>query len=653
MIENRISELYEAFNNFPSHNSIVRNGIRNDAFTIVAFEILFNPYHKINKFRYDEENHRELIKKAIVPPPDDHIDVFYEEEDLDDRHYHVVQVKNKQLQPSEIEVCFKMMESSISLFLKKNKEVNKNLRKIISETDFCDAFKRNVSYYVVHIGETNYVRNQKNNQYVITQKELLLLSNGVKKESVPNEFFTIDTVNNFIVNNYMDKPNITATNNHIPKSILCNFNGYDLARLNNRYSNTVLGRNILYGQNLRESLSKKSKTYDRMFDTVDKEPELFLYYNNGITILSKDFDAKTINEKEQIELIDFSIINGAQTTSTLGAYLKEAEILGDNEKIENLKKVYVLTKIYEINSKLPNHEKISENIKINTNTQTPLSSRDMVSIRKEQIKMQRRFIEDFQYPNIFIYIKKGEKIIDFPKFLPHQQITNEKLAQLTLCGYFKEPFSAKDKKSKIFDYEPQNNFTLNKYYHRIFDENDGILFKKSNIELDELLFISRLHDDSKKFHKESLKKQLNKLNQEPARDERDKNTRSNRIDRIKRSFEITNVCLFYNVSAYYILKQHYDCDISDREKRIFDTKRYYANKDYKSTLIKDFLDLIYITSIKIIRENSGIENVNNWLRDKKSERIFIDNLEDILTNKEYIYSEKYNDFIEKHTIISS
>lgn len=652
MLQERINKLYEKFMNFPPHNSIVRNGIRNDTFSILVFEILFSPFHRISKIVYEDENHRELLKKSIVPPPDDHIDIFFEEEDLDDRHYHIVQVKNECLQPSKIEVCFQMMESSIKLYLKKNKEINRNLRKIIGETDFCDAFKKNVTYYVVHTGETNYVRNQRSNQFVITKKELDLLSDGTRNECVPKELFTIDTMNNFIVNNYMDNPEVKSITDNIPKSLLCNFNGYDLAKLNNRYSNTVLGRNILYGQNLRESLSKSSKTYDRMFETIDKEPELFLYYNNGITILSKGFDAKPKEGKEQIELTNFSIINGAQTTSTLGAYLKEAEILGDNEKIENLKKVHVLTKIYEINSKLPDHEKISENIKINTNTQTPLSSRDMVSIRKEQIKLQRRFIEDFSYPNIFIYIKKGEKVVDFPKFLSHQQITNERLAQLTLCGYFKEPFSAKDKKSKLFDYEPKNNYTLNEYYHRIFDENDGILFNKTNIQLDELLFISRLHDDSKKFHKESLKRQLNQLNQEPSKDEVDKNSRERRIERVKRSSEITNVCLFYNVAAYYTLKQHYDYLITNRDSRIFDSKRYYTEKDYKESMIKDFLDLIYQTTIDIIRDNSGIENVNNWLRDKKSESIFLDKLVDELTNKEYIYSEKYRQFIDNHTIVS-
>ena len=120
----------------------------------------------------------------------------------------------------------------------------------------------------------------------------------------------------------------------------------------------------------------------------------FCFYNNGITIICSDVDAKSVLNKEKITLINFSIINGAQTTSTLGEFLKQAQAHEDSDKIEKLKKVFVLTKIYVINSTLKEHEKIGESIRIFTNTQTPLSNRDMVSIRIEQIKVQRRFIEN-------------------------------------------------------------------------------------------------------------------------------------------------------------------------------------------------------------------------------------------------------------------
>lgn len=651
----RATEIYEEFVGFPSKYSLVRNGQNNDAYSILVFEILFNPYHRINRFRHSEDTHREILQKYIVPPPDDYIDIFFEEDDLDEKFYHIVQVKNSNLTQTHLETCFKMMENTVSLYLKKPNEVKKSLKNIISETDFSKQYKANCNYYVVHNGETNFIRNQKKNYNIITFKELQLLKKGSLLDSVPNEEFTIDTANNFIVNNFLDKTSETEelSISSLPKSLLCNFNGYDLARLNNKYSNTMLGRNILYGQNLRESLTSLSKTYTSMFETIDKEPGLFLFYNNGITILSKELDAKTIEKREKIILKEFSIINGAQTTSTLGAYLREAEITNDNEKIENLKKVHVLTKIYEINPELTNHEKISENIKIYTNTQTPLSSRDMVSIRKEQIKLQKRFIEDFNFPNIFIYIKKGEKIPDYPKFLRHQQITNERLAQLAFCGFLRQPFTAKDKKSKIFDHSPKENVTLNEYYHAIFDLEKGVLFNKSNIELDELLFICKLHEDTKSFHKKSLKNQIQTLSQNPAENDIDKKTREDRINKVKRFIEISNVCLFFNIAAYYTLKQHFDLSIENEKGLIFDSRRYYDDKEYRTQISKDFLELIYLTTLEIIRDNSNIENVNNWIRSEKNERIFLEKLDDTIINREFLFSEKYKGFIEKYKILYS
>ena len=483
-ISDRVNELYEEFKDFPQKNKIVRNGTPDDAFTLVVFEILFYNYHAIKQLQFNDEAHRELITQFIVPPPDDCIDIFFEEKDLDDCTYHIVQVKNSHLTPGGIEECFILMENSIKTFLSKPRESKKNLKEIINNTDFSKQYKNDCIYYVVHRGKTNYIRNQRPNQKIITGDELQILEKGTRQMSVPIEDFEIDTANNFIVNNFIDNTESKKVNKDLPQSLLCNFSGYDLAVLNNKYSNTLLGRNILYGQNLRESLNKASKTFESMFETINTEPDLFLFYNNGITIISNHF-----NEKNgKITIKDFSIINGAQTTSTLGAYLRDAEIHSEKEKIEKLKNVFVLTKVYQIDNQLKNSEHISENIKIFNNTQTPLSSRDMVSIRKEQIALQEKLFFG-NAPNIFVFIKKGETCPAHPKTLPHQRVTNEILAQLALCGFFSEPHTAKDKKTSIFDNDAKESILLNTVYNKLFNQKDGMLFTKSKEEIDELLFI--------------------------------------------------------------------------------------------------------------------------------------------------------------------
>ena len=59
---------------------------------------------------------------------------------------------------------------------------------------------------------------------------------------------------------------------------------------------------------------------------------------------------KNNGQVDLIEITNFSIINGAQTTNALGVYLRNALINHEVDKIERLKKVYVLVRIMEVNN---------------------------------------------------------------------------------------------------------------------------------------------------------------------------------------------------------------------------------------------------------------------------------------------------------------
>ena len=244
----KIDSIYQEFQGYPAKKPIVRNNIKDDAFVVLVFEILLRPYHGFSQFKRDSEEHFKLLSSAIVPPPDDSIDIFFEERNVDESKYHVIQVKNAPLTHDEIESCFLKMENTIKIYLNKPKDVKHNLRDIIANTDFSKSSKNDVSYYVVHKGHENFIRNKRDNQIIITGTELSILDRGANQMCVPEEKFTIDSTNNFIVNNFVEAKAASVTKN-LPMSILCNFNGYDLAVLNNKYHNTYIGRNILYGEN--------------------------------------------------------------------------------------------------------------------------------------------------------------------------------------------------------------------------------------------------------------------------------------------------------------------------------------------------------------------------------------------------------------------
>lgn len=640
ILSSRVTELFEDFKN-SSNPKIVRAAQIGDAFTLLVYETLFQEYHFIP--RLSHAKHLTQVRKSIVPPPDDSIDIFFEEPGLDDPTFHIVQCKYESLDKSQIETCFLRMRNAIETYLRNPKEVQKSLRGIISDTAFNDEYKDRCIFYVVHKGTTDAIRNQRDNQKIVTAVNLEFLLQGLIAASVPAEEFDLDTANNFIVNNFVDNANATADPN-VPRSILCNLNGYDLAVLDEKYSQTELGRNILYGGNLRESLSKKSKTYAGMFETITGEPDLFLFYNNGITILAEYFDSPN---KEKIILKKFSIINGAQTTSTLGLYLREARSNRDEAKIENLKKVLVLTKIYEINRQLNRHDVVSERIKIYNNTQTPLSSRDMVSIRPEQNLLKTRLKEG--RPPISLAIKKGQPVPSDLKLEPHQETSNETLAQLALCGFFFEPYTATHKKVRLFDNDGKEGVLMNEIYDKLFDPERGILFRKSNKDINELLFVYRLHSDTKTAYRKKLTEQITELSQGVLRPGQTATQRDDQIAKLKRNLDIANKSLFFNIACYFKVRQRFDFKVKKIESFSFHTNAYYQKKEFREKLIRSFSDLFFARTVRVIREGTKGDNVYNWLRVEDNQEFFFDALDNDLTDK-FGLDEEYESFVREFKI---
>jgi hypothetical protein len=179
----RINEIFYDFQSFPPNHPIVRSNTVNDAYSIYVFEKLFFPYHRIKKFTRSEDEHRQLLFKSIVPPPDDSIDIFFEVDELDEKSYHIVQVKNTVLRPADIELELNKMEKTISNYLKNAKDIRRNLKEIIAETDFSKQYKLKCHYYLVHEGITKTIRYQKPNHTILNFSELQRIGNELKAKA--------------------------------------------------------------------------------------------------------------------------------------------------------------------------------------------------------------------------------------------------------------------------------------------------------------------------------------------------------------------------------------------------------------------------------------------------------------------------------------
>lgn len=640
-IDELIKQYYEKCVGLPTGKPIVRQNQQNDAFEVVVLETLYGVEKEIEVAKMSSTEIANL-SKYIVAPPDDGIDIVIEHEEVDENTYDFIQVKNASLSQSEIKQALSYMEKSISTYLKKPQDLNLNLREVLSNTSFSAGDKGNCRYILVHRGVDNYFKGQKEGtEQVITGTELEVIrnSNTQSLPKVAKEAFGADSFNNF--NIYEESQNEPA--------IVLNLCGYDLAELAIKYTNTSLGRNILFGQNLREALGK-SKTFDGMAKTIREEPEKFWFYNNGITILAEDYDTEEVEgtEKkiEKIILKNFSIINGAQTTSALGRFLKEARMDLNQEDIDCLKKVYVLVRILKVND-----AEFRSRIAIFNNTQNPITTRDMAANREEQLQLHNGLIKG-DNPHIYMEIRRGAKAPSDVKLFKHQMTTNEELAQLAYAGFMRDPFTGKDKKTAIFDTDyKQNEYLLNEYYHKIFHfdtyNSQGILFKKGKKEIDELLFAHFLYKEAKKSLIRVYKGRITQAQDSLAKCTEDdqKKKIEGKIADYEKLKAICNICAFYCLSYYYAFKQEFTSVDADK---LYLYDKFYSDKAFQTKLIEAFRDMFLSGTILIIKDLTiSFANLNTWARDKKSTKSFNDKVDEKIQTDLSLESE-YDDYVAKY-----
>lgn len=138
----------------------------------------------------------------------------------------------------------------------------------------------------------------------------------------------------------------------------------------------------LFAENIRVVIPR-SDINDGILRTVKGEPQNFGFYNNGITILARSIElgvAGALNrEVGFLKLTGASVVNGAQTVSTLGS------ILGTASE-EKLGAAYVLVRCIEVPE---GQEILGQNITRFANTQNEVSSQDFAFLDPEQHRLAR------------------------------------------------------------------------------------------------------------------------------------------------------------------------------------------------------------------------------------------------------------------------
>lgn len=158
----------------------------------------------------------------------------------------------------------------------------------------------------------------------------------------------------------------------------------DLYAFLKNYKNKTGDLDLIYEKNVRKFLGNKRKVNKGIEKTLLDKPERFGLYNNGITIVVKDFEKLG---EDQYELSEPFIVNGCQTTKTIwSVLLKKLDSggTGSNPDLESYKeklgKGIVVLKVVKVGSH--GEDLLIETTRF-TNSQNAVTDKDFLALERD------------------------------------------------------------------------------------------------------------------------------------------------------------------------------------------------------------------------------------------------------------------------------
>ncbi|WP_316743424.1 AIPR family protein [Pedobacter antarcticus] len=144
-------------------------------------------------------------------------------------------------------------------------------------------------------------------------------------------------------------------------------------------------RKRLFTKNIRSVLGE-TEVNKEITKTLEEFPEHFWYFNNGITVICdsavKNMVGGGSTDIGHLKCENMSIVNGAQTVSTIGKFGEQ-----DPARLDN---VYVAVRIIAVGSETNFGEKITRS----NNTQNRVENRDFVMFDPEQTRIREELLLD-------------------------------------------------------------------------------------------------------------------------------------------------------------------------------------------------------------------------------------------------------------------
>lgn len=241
-------------------------------------------------------------------------------------------------------------------------------------------------------------------------------------------------------------PVIKAADEKHFESYLCVLQGSLIANLYKNYSTRLLEKNVRSFLQFR-GVNKGIK------ETIRKEPEKFVAYNNGLTITATE--AVLSEDGTAIEnLTDFQIVNGGQTTATI--YFSQKEGL-DISNVKVMAKINVAKQTTE-----DELDELISNISTYSNAQSRVSRVDLRSRNPQLVALKtlsnsvvtsegkKWFFERSKGEyNTMLRIAGSNKAREKKKYPNERKFSKEQLAKY-YCSWGDKPYIIKKGGEKVF-----------------------------------------------------------------------------------------------------------------------------------------------------------------------------------------------------------
>jgi len=245
-------------------------------------------------------------------------------------------------------------------------------------------------------------------------------------------------------------PAIKAADETNFESYLCALPASVLAELYKQYSSRLLEKNV-------RSFLQFKGVNQGIRETIRKEPEKFVAYNNGLTITATGGEIIEINNQNLIKsLTDFQIVNGGQTTATIYFTQKDGF---DISKIKVMAKINVAKSGSE-----EDLEELISNISTYSNAQSRVSKVDLRSRSPQLVKLkslsesvfsptgQKWFFERSKGEfSTMVRVAGSNKARVLREYPNNRRFSKEQLAKY-FTAWGEIPFTVKKGGEKVFRY---------------------------------------------------------------------------------------------------------------------------------------------------------------------------------------------------------